>query len=196
MIEYNKRYIAFQKNIIENSNLYSVEDLLKVCRRLVTLISNDTYKVQAQNLILEIVIRFITSKEFDKLDAFSSFLKSMKMSRVSFVIDILNTVSNPHTITELAEQNIKKIYTLDNDNNPLIFSPKTDFEKELVLICCIYHDPDIIIDDDLQIIVNNLTNKYNGDILFYLSYNLYDCIIENRSKKFILFIGFNTFFKR
>ena len=184
VIEYNKRYIALQNNIIEKSNLYSVEDLLKVCRRLVTLISNDIYKVQAQNLILEIVIRFITSNEFDKLNAFSSFLKSMKMNRVSFVIDILNSVSNPHTITELSEQNIAKIYPLDKDNNPLIFSPKTDFEKELVLICCIYHDPDIIIDDDLQIIDNYLTNKYKGDILFYLSYNLYDCIIENRSEKF------------
>ena len=64
VIEYNKRYILLHQDIIENPSLYSVEDLLKVSRRLATLIASKKYQNQLQDLILEISIRFIISKDF------------------------------------------------------------------------------------------------------------------------------------
>jgi hypothetical protein len=52
VIEYNKRYIATQENIIRNSHLYTIQDLLRVNRRLTTLSENNTYYEHIQKLIL------------------------------------------------------------------------------------------------------------------------------------------------
>jgi hypothetical protein len=187
VIEYNKRYILLQQDIIENPSLYSVEDLLKVSRRLATLIASKKYQNQLQDLILEISIRFIISKDFNKLQAFSKFLESKKMYNISSILDVLSIVADTNVDNTIAKENIQKLYAFDlkdiNEVNLLNIFPKNEFEKELILISCLYYDPEKIREEDLEVLEKNINEKYKDHVLFYLSYELFS-ICENRSEKF------------
>ena len=72
-LEYNKRYIDIQHDIIENSHNYSVEDILKTLRRLCTLLINVDYKIKAERLVFELVVRLGDKYETEKLKSFNHF---------------------------------------------------------------------------------------------------------------------------
>ena len=75
IIEYNKRYLELQKNIIENPSEFSLEEILSVVRRLSLMMSNPTYNESAKRLIFEVIVRMVLNEEHDKIDAFVSFQK-------------------------------------------------------------------------------------------------------------------------
>jgi hypothetical protein len=187
VIEYNKRYILLQQDIIENPSLYSVEDLLKVSRRLATLIASEKYQKQLQKLILEITIRFVISKDFNKLQAFSEFLESKKMYNISFIINVLSIVSNDDTDREIAIEEIRKVHAFKNkpENIALLkITPKNEFEKELILISCIYYKPARLSEEEFLFLDKRIKEKYKEQVLFEISLLLFEETCEFRWEKF------------
>ena len=115
VIEYNKRYISLQTEILKNPENYSYETLMQVCRRLITLITNPQFRLSFQKLVLEIVIRLISNKKFDKLIAFSKFINNAtKLNKLAKIIENFGYMADTDILTgdEIEEryQNIKKIY--------------------------------------------------------------------------------------
>ena len=185
VIEYNKRYIATQKDVILNPSLYSVEDLLKVARRLSSLISSNEYKNKLYGLIIEISMRFIISQDFDKLAAFSKFLLAKGMENISVILNILSMVSDRDTPKDNCIHQIKKIYPCHEIKpNETIIKANDDFEKELILITCLYFEKhihhDIIKNQDISFLNAIVKNKYKEHVLFYLGFNLIFFRLENK----------------
>jgi len=184
VIEYNKRYIATQQDIILNPSLYPVENLLKVARRLSTLKSGDKYKSQLHDLIREIAIRFIISNDFDKLQAFSKYLLSKNIKNISFILNVLSIVSNPDHDSDIQIIEIQKLYNPNNNNDEksLKILPNDDFEKELIFICCLYFEyntkNNILEIKDFNFLTALAKNKYQEKVLFYLSLHLIHFRIE------------------
>ena len=90
-LEYNKRYIDIQHDIIKNSHNYSVEDILKTLRRLCTLLINVDYKIKAERLVFELVVRLGDKYETEKLKSIQSFLGGYNIFKdsVSLIDDII-----------------------------------------------------------------------------------------------------------
>ena len=80
IIEYNKRYLELQKNIIEDPSEYSIEEVLAVVRRLAMMAANPHYNKTAKRLIFEIIVRLLVDEEYDKVAAFSNFLENSKFT--------------------------------------------------------------------------------------------------------------------
>lgn len=184
VVEYNKRYVATQNDVILNPHLHSVEDLLKVARRLALLFASDKYKDQLHDLIREIAIRFIVAKDFDKLDAFSKYLLSKKIANISSILNVLSIVSNPDHDSDIQIFEIQKLYnpTNNNDEKSLQILPNNDFEKELIFICCLYFkyntENNILEIKDFNFLTELAKNKYQEKVLFYLSLHLIHFRIE------------------
>ena len=192
VIEYNKRYIATQQHVIDNSSLYTVEDLLKVARRLTTLVSSSKYKIYLHDLIREISIRFVISKDFDKLKAFSNFLLSKGIKNVAKILNVLSTVSNPDSDSDIQNNKIQKIYLASPksiaDQQLLELVPKDDFEKELIFICCLYFDqensPEIFRKNDMKFLENIVKTKYKEKVLFEISLKIIGLNSTTRKGRF------------
>ena len=183
VLEYNKRYISLQTEIIENPSLYSVEDLLKVARRLAILNGNEKYLKQLQNLILEITIRFISAKDFNKLQAFSAFLESKVMYNIPFILNVLSIVSDDDADRHVAEENLQKIHSINNtpeDIKLLEIIPENEFEKELILITCLYFNPEIINQLEGLFMQKHIKEKYKELVLFEISLLLSESNCKSR----------------
>jgi len=186
VIEYNKRYIALQEEIIENPNKFSIEDLLKVSRRLATLIANKKYKGQLQKLIIEISVRLIIKKEFNKIRAFSDFLESKGLENISFILNVLSVVSDPDQDDNICWEEIKKIHSYNNteENNKLLkIFTNDDFEKELILISCIYFNTSRLSKEEFNFLISPIYEKYKESVLFELALK-WDMGHKKRSIKF------------
>ncbi len=121
VIEYNKRYISLQHEILKNPENYSYETLMQVCRRLITLITNSHFRRSFQKLVLEIVVRLISKNKFDKLIAFSKFIdKTNGLHKLSKIIENFSYMAQTEILTdeeiEKRYQNIKKIYNKSSDD--------------------------------------------------------------------------------
>ena len=97
IIEYNKRYLELQKSIIEDPSEYSIEEVLSVVRRLALMMSNPQYNESAKRLIFEIIVRLIADEEYDKIDAFTDFLKNRKLTALAELIFLINKIASPDT---------------------------------------------------------------------------------------------------
>lgn len=186
VIEYNKRYVALQDEIIESPDSFSVEELLKVARRLATLIASNKYKKQLQKLIIEISIRLITKREFNKIRAFSDFLESKGLKNISFILNVLSVVSDPDQDDNICREEIQKIHSNNNteENNKLLkIFPNDDFEKELILISCIYFNPRRLSKVEFNFLISPIYEKYKESVLFELAVE-WDMGNKNRSKMF------------
>ena len=69
IIEYNKRYIDLQKDIINAPSEFSLEEILSVVRRLTLMSSNSAYIESTKRLIFEIIVRMILNQEHEKINA-------------------------------------------------------------------------------------------------------------------------------
>ncbi len=186
VIEYNKRYVALQDETIQSPNKFSIEDLLKVARRLATLIANKNYKKQLQRLIIEISVRLIIKKEFNKIRAFSDFLESKGLKNISFILNVLSVVSDPDQDDNICHEEIRKIHSYNNseENNKLLkIFPNDDFEKELILISCIYFNTSRLSDEEFNFLISPIYKKYKELVLFELALK-WDMGHKNRSIKF------------
>ena len=186
VIEYNKRYIALQKEIFENPDNFSNEDLLKVSRRLTSLIANKFYKEKLEKLIVNVLLRLIINNEFYKIRAYADFLKSKNLNGVSFLIKILSFISNSdETDDEFALKEISKIYNLNQeDDSPLYFVPQNDFEYFLILLCCLYYEPIKITKKEIDFVIRFIDKmELSNDIYFKLMILIINNS-ENRANRF------------
>ena len=130
--EYNKRYLKLQSNIIENPEKYDTEDLLKVIRRMIPLTfsysddhrywkkgsdEREDYVKQSNNLILDVICRYLYSNKLGKLDAFTNLLESYDfnvladlLKKLRIIADDVNfSISEKQKILdELSEEEIRK----------------------------------------------------------------------------------------
>ena len=176
VIEYNKRYVALQDEIIESPDSFSVEELLKVARRLATLIASNKYKKQLQKLIIEISIRLITKREFNKIRAFSDFLESKELKNISFILNVLSVVSDPDTDSELAKNEINKIHINDEsveNKKKLKIISQDDFEHFIILISCLFYDPSRLNNNEYKHLIDKINELYfSPKVSFEIRLNL------------------------
>jgi len=192
VIEYNKRYVATQNDVILNPNLYSVEDLLKVSRRLSTLKSGNKFESQLHDLIREIAIRFIISDDFDKLKAFSKYLFSKKIKNISFILNVLAIVADEDADSDIQTIEIQKIYSPNikskKDEDFIQVRPENDFEKELIVLCCLYFDcynsAERLRKKDIKFFKNVVNSKYKEKNLFFISLMLIGFTSKTRKGEF------------
>ena len=97
IIEYNKRYIDLQKDIINAPSEFSLEEILSVVRRLTLMSSNSAYIESTKRLIFEIIVRMILNEEHEKINAFVSFLKNRNFTDLANLITIINKIANSNT---------------------------------------------------------------------------------------------------
>ena len=140
--EYHKRYLATQSDIIENPEKYKTEDLLRVIRRMLPI---EDYVEQSNNLILDIICRYLYTNQFGKLDAFRNLLEKQHFYVLSELllklIKIADDVNYTFTkkkeiLDELSKQEIRNSTDeLANDLRLLIILNgviKSTSEKSIV----------------------------------------------------------------
>ena len=140
--EYNKRYLATQSSIIENPEKYKTEDLLRVIRRMLPI---EDYVEQSNNLILDIICRYLYTNQFGKLEAFRNLLEEQNFPELPKLllklIKIADDVNYTYTekkeiLDELSKQEIRNSTDeLANDLRLLIILNgviKSTSEKSIV----------------------------------------------------------------
>ncbi len=117
IIEYNKRYLELQSDIIKNPEKYDTEDVLKVIRRMLTLGSIEHYRVNCNKLILDLICRYLYLKKLGKLDAFANLLNKKKFNELSDLVKKLRIIADDinfsfaektKILDELAEEEKRK----------------------------------------------------------------------------------------
>ena len=117
IIEYNKRYLELQSDIIKNPEKYDTEDVLKVIRRMLTLCSIEHYRVNCNKLILDLICRYLYLKKLGKLDAFANLLNKKKFNELSDLVKKLRIIADDinfsfaektKILDELAEEEKRK----------------------------------------------------------------------------------------
>lgn len=173
IIEYNKRYLELQKNIIEVPSEYSIEEVMAVVRRLTVMAANPYYNKTAKRLIFEIIIRLLVDEEHDKVAAFSNFLKNSKFTSLGKLIILVNKVLNPSTSVKEFEKVSAELY-----NN---IYPVTSVEQEFRVYGLMFMrmKPVSKIDlektypiknDELELIKERIDKTYRGKTLISLSF--------------------------
>ncbi len=94
VIEYNKRYLELQLEIIKNPEKHSTEDILKVVRRMLTLSSIEFYRTNCNKLILDVVCRYLYSRKLEKLDAFANLLEKKNFIELADLLKKLRIIAD------------------------------------------------------------------------------------------------------
>ena len=106
IIEYNKRYLELQLDIIENPEKHDTEDLLKVVRRMLTLSSIEHYRKNCNKLILDIVCRYLYLKKLGKLDAFANLLEKKNYNELADLVKKLRIIADDVNFSFAEKQKI------------------------------------------------------------------------------------------
>ncbi len=173
IIEYNKRYLELQKNIIEDPSEYSIEEVLAVVRRLAMMAANPHYNKTAKRLIFEIIVRLLVDEEYDKVAAFSNFLENSKFTSLGKLIILVTKVLNPST----SVKEFKKVSTELYNN----IYPETSVEQEFrvygLMFMRMKSIPKIDLEkkypikiNELELIKEQIDKTYRGKTLISLSF--------------------------
>ena len=173
IIEYNKRYLELQKNIIEDPSEYSIEEVLAVVRRLTMMAANQHYNKTAKRLIFEIIVRLLVDEEYDKVAAFSNFLENSKFTTIGKLIILVTKVLNPST----SVKEFKKVSTELYNN----IYPETSVEQEFrvygLMFMRMKSIPKIDLEkkypikiNELELIKEQIDKTYRGKTLISLSF--------------------------
>ena len=173
IIEYNKRYLELQKNIIEDPSEYSIEEVLAVVRRLAMMAANPHYNKTAKRLIFEIIVRLLVDEEYDKVAAFSNFLENSKFTTIGKLIILVTKVLNPST----SVKEFKKVSTELYNN----IYPETSVEQEFrvygLMFMRMKSIPKIDLEKtypikikELELIKEQIDKTYRGKTLISMSF--------------------------
>ncbi len=173
IIEYNKRYLELQKNIIEDPSEYSIEEVLAVVRRLAMMAANPHYNKTAKRLIFEIIVRLLVDEEYDKVAAFSNFLENSKFTSLGKLIILVTKVLNPST----SVKEFKKVSTELYNN----IYPETSVEQEFrvygLMFMRMKSIPKIDLEkkypikiNELELIKEQIDKTYRGKTLISMSF--------------------------
>jgi hypothetical protein len=178
IIEYNKRYLDLQKDIIKTPSEYSLEEVLSVVRRLSLMMSNSSYNESAKRLVFEIVVRMILNQEHEKVNAFSSFLRNRSLIVLADLITLINKIANPNTP-------FIEVTILGNELLNLKF-PHDCVESELKIYGLMFKqarfgsefengDDTFIKEIELSFIADKISSIYKGKVLLSLSFLYLNC---------------------
>lgn len=200
VIEYNKRYILLHQDIIENSSLYSVEELLRIVRRITPLVSSKKYSKQLEKLILEIVIRYIDKLDFQGLKVFSGFFKDKKgLKLISYLIESIAITSNDDLMIKEREDRYENVVS----RKPFSMVKEFNFEIELLIILKLYYKEGLLNKEEQDFINKKIESQYREIVLlnitikisnqksdFKYSFNLLEKFLE-KNKNSIHFDSYN-----
>lgn len=156
VIEYNKRYVETQKQIIKNSHLSSIPELLKVTRRIISLSSNYKYYKDLQKLTLELIIRYLVKQDYNSLEAFSQIFTNTKDLKIlSYIISSMAVTSNEDLLEKDREAKYNEVF-LKCD-----FFEMGDFNFDLLIILKLYYDKIILNEDELNYIIKKSKEDYS-----------------------------------
>ena len=111
VIEYNKRYLELQADIIKNPELFSTEEVLRVIRRMIPLSFSEHYTKKCNNLILDVVCRYLYSKKLGKLDAFANLLKKQGSNELARLLKKLRIIADDVNYSfEEKDKILKELY--------------------------------------------------------------------------------------
>ena len=74
--------------------MHSSEDLLKVIRRMITLSFSEYYTKFCNNLILDVVCRYLYTKKLGKLDAFANLLEKKEFNEIAYLLKKLRIIAD------------------------------------------------------------------------------------------------------
>ena len=106
IIEYNKRYLELQLDIIKNPEKHDTENLLKVIRRMLTLSSIEYYRQNCNKLILDVVCRYLYFKKLGKLDAFANLLEKKNYNELADLVKKLKIIADDVNFSFAEKQKI------------------------------------------------------------------------------------------
>jgi len=106
VIEYNKRYLELQLDIIKNPEKHDTENLLKVIRRMLTLSSIEYYRNNCNKLILDVVCRYLYFKKLGKLDAFANLLEKKNYNELADLVKKLRIIADDVNFSFAEKQKI------------------------------------------------------------------------------------------
>ena len=106
VIEYNKRYLELQLDIIKNPEKHDSENLLKVIRRMLTLSSIEYYRNNCNKLILDVVCRYLYFKKLGKLDAFANLLEKKNYNELADLVKKLRIIADDVNFSFAEKQKI------------------------------------------------------------------------------------------
>ena len=106
VIEYNKRYLELQLDIIKNPEKHDTENLLKVIRRMLTLSSIEYYRNNCNKLILDVVCRYLYFKKLGKLDAFANLLEKKNYNELADLVKKLKIIADDVNFSFAEKQKI------------------------------------------------------------------------------------------
>ena len=198
--EYNKRYISLHQDLIENSHLYSVEELLRIVRRVTPLVSSKKYSIQLEKLILEIVIRHLDKLDFQGLKVFSDFFKDKKgLKLISYLIESIAIISNDDLMIKEREDRYENVVS----RKPFSMVKEFNFEIELLIILKLYYKEGLLNKKELDFINKKMESHYREIVLlnitikisnqksdFKYSFNLLEKFLE-KNKNSIHFDSYN-----
>ena len=167
-LEYNKRYIDLQHDIIDNTHNYSIEKILKTLRRLCTLLINNSYKLKAEKLIFELIVRLVDKHEIEKLKSVQSFLEGYTVfnNSVQIINNIIYIIDSDGPKNQL--QSIEKKLSSQNHE-------KGSLDYNLRLYTLLLHEGKVdnnvnrLSENELNYIENNLLSDFEGYVKVCLS---------------------------
>ena len=169
VVEYNKRYLNIQNDILMDPHNYSIEELLMVARRSITLLKHKAVRIKTERLFLDLIIRMIADQKYREIEAFNVLLNKKGGRRLANLFQSISVLSNKDS-----DYNQIKTYGI----NLLQFKPTTDFGKELRLIGLLhtkkrleddFDDHFQITPDELALLKTRTLDFHQGKSLIELS---------------------------
>ncbi|MDB4643955.1 AAA family ATPase [Flavobacteriaceae bacterium] len=114
IIEYNKRYLEFVNDQLLTPERFSIEDVLKVIRRLITLRFIENYFEQLSHLILDVILRYLYNYQHEKINVFGKFLKKNNLDDIGDLIIDLSIIVNHFDSTDEKKRHI--VETIKEDH--------------------------------------------------------------------------------
>tara|TARA_B110000977_G_scaffold184578_1_gene248494 strand:- start:1679 stop:6565 length:4887 start_codon:yes stop_codon:yes gene_type:complete len=137
IIEYNKRYLDLVKDVVDYSERFNLDQVLKVVKRIVSLRFLEKYSSKLDQLILEVILRYLYNNQHEKLTVLGSYLIKNGLDDIgNLIIDLSTVVNNFHSTDEKKIKIIKRVNQDQKNTNsiPLDYTNKTTLLNDIRLL--------------------------------------------------------------
>lgn len=142
IVEYNKRYLEIVNELIEYPHKYTLEEILIVSRRIVSLNYLDFYSKKCDKIIIEVVLRFLYKNQYEQLYVYGTYLTHKGLNNVGKLICNISDIVNKIDVTDEKKIIIRDGILIDQEkfNNELINGYHSNLLNELRLISLLAFD--------------------------------------------------------